>query len=47
MKSHLNSSQPSSIPATPANGELDFDQWAKLVRQQMMASLRKRQSEVE
>jgi hypothetical protein len=47
MKAHLNSSQSSSTPATPANGEFDFDQWAKLVRQQMIASLRKRQSEIE
>lgn len=47
MKSHLKSSQLSSSPATAANGEFDFEQWAKLVRQQMIASLRKRQPEME
>ncbi len=47
MDKKLNSAQSSSQPQSNFVGEFDFEQWSKLVKRQMIASLRKRQPELE
>jgi hypothetical protein len=46
MDKKLNVAQPSSQLQSDSVGELDFEQWSKLVKRQMIASLRKRQPEL-